>query len=436
MSKITLTDLANLQNETTAVNTINNNSTIIQTAFDNTLSRDGTQPNQMVANLDMNSNHILNLPTPATADEPLRLQDLNNFVGGGTVTNIPAGGTTGQVLAKTSNVDYQVNWTSESAELVAGTNIVLTGTTPTTISTLTSPTFTAPILGTPASGTLTNCTGLPIASGVSNLGAGVSTFLTTPSSANLLTALTTKTGTGNAVFATSPTLVTPILGTPSSGTLTSCTGLPIGTGVSGLGTNVATFLATPSSANLSSALTDKTGTGVNVFATSPSLVTPTLGAATATSVTFSPTTSGISGTTTNDNASSGFVGEFISSSVATGSAIALTTGVATNLTSISLPAGDWDVFLNAAFNLGGTTSITNWISSLSTTTGTLDVTTPGALNEIRISANVPGGGLVNSLVGPQRFTLSGTTTVFAVVLSTFTVSTCAAWGILRARRIR
>lgn len=60
-------------------------------------------------------------------------------------------------------------------------------------------------LGTPASGTLTNCTGLPVSTGISGFGAGVATFLATPSSANLLAALTTKTGTGNNVFDTSPT---------------------------------------------------------------------------------------------------------------------------------------------------------------------------------------------------------------------------------------
>jgi hypothetical protein len=80
------------------------------------------------------------------------------------------------------------------------------------------------------------------------------------------------TGSGTVVaLATSPTLVTPLLGTPTSGTLTNCTGLPISTGVSGLGSNVATFLATPSSANLASAITDETGSGALVFGTNPTI---------------------------------------------------------------------------------------------------------------------------------------------------------------------
>jgi len=119
----------------------------------------------------------------------------------------------------------------------------------------------------------------------SPFGAAIQAFLATPSSANLLSAVTDETGTGALVFATSPTLVTPILGTPQSGVLTNCTGLPVGTGVSGLGTGVATFLATPSSANLAAAVTGETGSGALVFATSPALVTPDLGVATGTSVT-------------------------------------------------------------------------------------------------------------------------------------------------------
>jgi hypothetical protein len=86
------------------------------------------------------------------------------------------------------------------------------------------------------------------------------------------------------VFLTDATLTTPILGTPQSGTLTNCTGLPLTTGISGFGTGVATFLGTPSSANLRSAVTDETGTGALVFANTPTLVTPVFGVATATSV--------------------------------------------------------------------------------------------------------------------------------------------------------
>jgi len=83
------------------------------------------------------------------------------------------------------------------------------------------------------------------------------------------TGVGSSTGTGSVVLSTSPTLTTPALGTPSSGTLTNCTGLPVASGISGLGANVATFLATPTSANLASAVTDETGTGNLVFSASP-----------------------------------------------------------------------------------------------------------------------------------------------------------------------
>ena len=83
---------------------------------------------------------------------------------------------------------------------------------------------------------------------------------------------------------TSPVLTTPDLGTPTAATLTNATGLPVVTGISGLGAGVATFLATPSSANLASALTDEAGSGTVAFTNSPTFTTPTLGAAAATSI--------------------------------------------------------------------------------------------------------------------------------------------------------
>jgi len=126
-------------------------------------------------------------------------------------------------LQDTNSVEFYngTSWVAlasgDLTEIVAGTGITVTsGTGPIPTVALTTPVSVA------NGGT-----------GISSFGTGIATFLETPSSANLAAALTDETGTGAAVFASSPTLVTPDLGTPSAATLTNATGLPITAGTTG-----------------------------------------------------------------------------------------------------------------------------------------------------------------------------------------------------------
>lgn len=80
MAKLTLQNLGNLQNETTTISAFNNNNAAVITALENTLSRDGTGPNQMNSDFDMNSNSIINLPDALTNREPVTLGQFNETI--------------------------------------------------------------------------------------------------------------------------------------------------------------------------------------------------------------------------------------------------------------------------------------------------------------------------------------------------------------------
>jgi hypothetical protein len=94
MTKVTLSNVGSLIDATTAANTINANNDTIETAFDNTLSRDGSAPNAMNAAIDMNSNQIFNLPAPSTVNSPARLIDVTS----NPTIVVPGTGTSGHTV--------------------------------------------------------------------------------------------------------------------------------------------------------------------------------------------------------------------------------------------------------------------------------------------------------------------------------------------------
>jgi len=200
---------------------------------------------------------------------------------GGTVTSVGGTGT--------------VNGITLSGTVTSSGNLTLGGT-------LGSVNLTSQVTGT-----------LPVGNGgtgITSLGTGVATWWGTPSSANLASAVTDETGSGSLVFGTSPTFVTPVLGTPSSGTATNLTGLPpagvVGTAAI-LGANTFTALQTlAAGADIASAtavdLTAATGNTVVITGTTESTsLTMTAGqqmtliAAAAWPLTFHATTMNITG---------------------------------------------------------------------------------------------------------------------------------------------
>jgi len=142
------------------------------------------------------------------------------------------------------------------------------------------------------------------------------------------------TGTGNVVMSTSPTLVTPILGTPTSGTLTNATGLPLSTGVTGTlpVANGGTGTATPSIV---------AGTNVTVTGTWPNQTIAASGGGGGSSAT--PTTEGTVYAKT-DNASLAFLGNLAgnsntgANSVAVGYAALTTNSTGANNTAVGSQA--------------------------------------------------------------------------------------------------
>jgi hypothetical protein len=146
------------------------------------------------------------------------------------------------------------------------------------------------------------------------------------------------------------------------------------------------------------------------------------------------------GTTTNDNAATGNVGEVITATTGTFSVpVALTTATAIALGSISLTAGDWDVWYQVGFTGGSTTTVTSLAAQTSTTSASVGQSDVSFINIVNPTALVLFNSSFNSVAycGPiKRYSLASTTSVFLNVYATFATSTCSGFGNLFARRVR
>lgn len=179
-------------------------------------------------------------------------------------------------------------------------------------------------------------------------------------------------------------------------------------------------------------LAGATGTGNFVGANTPTLITPVLGVATGTSITFNPTTGGIVGTPTNNNASTGIVGELLQSIVTSAAPVSLVTATAKTVTSLSLTAGDWDIFGMVGTSVGAGTTVSTLAGSISIVNNARGAEDQETLEyPTGIANNIP------SLVVPTtRLSLSATTTVYLIAIAVFAVNNASAYGRITARRAR
>jgi hypothetical protein len=139
------------------------------------------------------------------------------------------------------------------------------------------------------------------------------------------------------------------------------------------------------------------------------------------------------GTSTNNNAAAGFVGEIVVSQVTTN--VAVTQNVVTNITSISLTAGDWDVSGSVMLSYT-TTNSTNFTlqGGINTTSATLGA--QDTYSQIMVHAGNTGS-LTQSFATPVvRLSLAATTTVFLVGFANGGLSSINGKGTIRARRMR
>lgn len=141
----------------------------------------------------------------------------------------------------------------------------------------------------------------------------------------------------------------------------------------------------------------------------------------------------ILGTNTNNNATAGNIGEEIISTIQQGSAVVIG-GTPTNVTSISLTAGDWDLSAHCGFKLGSSATVNFWGCEMTSVSGTQG-TDVNFMFYDAISYTAGTGVNVRS-IAPARVSLSGSATYYLISVASTSGGSPVGWGGIRARRIR
>lgn len=301
----------------------------------------------------------------------------------------------------------------------SGTAAAITGTT------ITGSSFVGPLTGNVtgnASGTSANVTSTVA---IANGGTGQTT------AANAINALLpSQTGSSGKILGTNGTTSSWVAaggagtvtttGSPATGNLTKFSGsTSIVNGDLSGDVTTSGALATTVAKIAGTAVSGTTGSSSVVFSTAPTISQPNL-----------------VGTTTNNNAAAGSVGQFVSANVALGSAIGLTTATPTDITSISLTAGDWDVSGSVDMTPGGSAITGQLIGWISTTSATLPAL-PNNGGETRLdNINNSPSAIFGIPVGPMRVSIATTTTVYLSCYNSFSGGTMGAYGFIQARRVR